>query len=62
MPLFEYYCSKCKKTLEIIETASANEETFCPECSNKMKRKISLGSFVLGKGFWERNTYQKTKD
>jgi putative FmdB family regulatory protein len=54
MPIYEYYCKKCKKNIEILQKEFKNKEE-C-ECSEKgkLKRLISNTSFALtGKGFYK---------
>ena len=61
MPTYDYYCEKCKTTIEIIHTMSSlTEERYC-DCGNKLDRKISGGSgFILKGAGFHKNDYPKT--
>jgi len=54
MPIYEYYCNKCKIKFEFIAPKSEGyEERACPSCKKSAPRKISRpGGFNLkGPGF-----------
>jgi putative FmdB family regulatory protein len=39
MPLYEYECKSCEKTVEIL-VRTANESVACPECGNRKLEKV----------------------
>ena len=41
MPLYEYECRKCGKTLEKIQKFSDKPLTKCPDCGGRLERLIS---------------------
>jgi putative FmdB family regulatory protein len=58
MPIYEYMCEKCGKTIEAIQ--KVNDPA--PECHGKMKKLISKSSFILkGKGWYVTDYKDKKK-
>lgn len=55
MPLYEWYCLKCKKTYEIMTKISDKDNIiYCDKCRSIMKPKVSRGGFKLkGKGWFK---------
>lgn len=52
MPLYEYHCDDCHKTVEILVRSSA-EQPECPECgSGKLAKQLSLAASpaIAGQG------------
>jgi putative FmdB family regulatory protein len=48
MPLYDYLCTECRKTSEILVTRSS-EEPCCPVCgSRKVKKMLSAPSSLSG--------------
>ena len=42
MPIYEYFCDKCKSKFELMRPFSkANENACCPKCQGKAERIIS---------------------
>ncbi|MGC8888114.1 MAG: FmdB family zinc ribbon protein [Verrucomicrobiia bacterium] len=42
MPIYEFYCEKCKKESEILVRSSATKGITCPHCGSKrLKKKFS---------------------
>ena len=59
MPLYEYRCTSCKSTFEVIQKFSDHPLRKCKECSGKLEKIISRSSFMLkGKG-WFADDYGK---
>ena len=59
MPLYEYRCGTCGEQEEKLEGFSAPTEHVCPKCGAEdgMKRQISVTSFSLAGGGWEKSGY-----
>lgn len=54
MPIYEYSCTKCKVTKELILSIKSKEKPICKKCKTIMKRKISKSTFILkGKGWFK---------
>ncbi|MBI4303817.1 MAG: zinc ribbon domain-containing protein [Chloroflexi bacterium] len=49
MPIYEYYCSKCKAKFELMRPLSkAGEAASCPKCHNPAERVMSrFASFSM---------------
>jgi putative FmdB family regulatory protein len=42
MPLYEYFCSHCKQTIEILQNIDEGQLLSCPSCQEKtLKKKFS---------------------
>lgn len=53
MPIYEYYCKKCKK-FEVYQEIDDPPLKKCPTCKGKVKKLVSVSSFKLtGKGWYE---------
>lgn len=50
MPTYEYKCEKCKKTLEISQSMTAQPLRKCPKCGGKLNRLIGSGAGFIFKG------------
>jgi putative FmdB family regulatory protein len=58
MPTYEYECTKCKKTFEIVQSMKDSALTTCPKThcrqktwgKGKVKRKIGAGAGLIFKG------------
>ena len=58
MPIYEYICEKCGKTVEAIQKVDDPP----PECHGEMKKLISNSSFILkGKGWYATDYKDKKK-
>ncbi len=60
MPLYEYQCSKCKRTLEKFSTISNRKDIINCICGYTAKRIISSSFFKIN-GYNESNGYAKEK-
>ena len=59
MPLYEYECPKCKKTVEkLLFGKEVDEKQLCPKCKNPMKRILSTFGFDIH-GYSYKNEYTK---
>ncbi|MCX5905711.1 MAG: zinc ribbon domain-containing protein [Deltaproteobacteria bacterium] len=59
MPIYEYKCSGCGETTEIIQKFSDKPLTKCSHCSGKLARLISNCSFHLKGTGWYVTDYKK---
>ena len=58
MPLYEYECSKCSHSWELIQRMSDAPPKTCPECrSRKVGKLMSRTSFVLKGSGWYADGY-----
>ena len=55
MPIYEYACKKCNRTLDALQKMSDDPLVDCPECgAPSLKRLLSAPRFRLkGKGWYE---------
>lgn len=54
MPLYEFTCLVCDKTLAINLTLDATQNVTCPECGDPMRRSYTFGAVTFnGKGFYK---------
>lgn len=60
MPVYEYQCSSCNKTVEVWQSMSDVPLTTCPDCSGGMKKLISLSTFALKGGGWYADGYSSS--
>lgn len=60
MPIYEYECASCKKTLEIMQKFSDPPLASCPECAQPVKKVMSRTSFQLKGTGWYATDYKKT--
>ena len=52
MPVFEYRCASCERTLEAIVLAGEMAPEACPECGGELRRLWSrVGVKLVGWGF-----------
>ena len=59
MPIYEYRCSKCRKTFEALQTIAAHPITKCIYCQGKTKKIVSLSSFQFKGNGWYITDYKK---
>ena len=53
MPIYEYKCTKCGDTFEILQKFSDESLKICEKCSGELIKIISHAGFVLkGSGFY----------
>lgn len=59
MPIFEFECKKCKKTVEkLLFGKEVDEEQLCSKCRKPMRRILSTYSFDIH-GYNAKNGYAK---
>ncbi len=61
MPIYEYGCTKCGKTHEIMQKFSDAPLSVCPDCGGEVKKLISNTSFVLKGTGWYATDYASPK-
>ena len=59
MPIYEYRCHKCGKTIEVVQKFSDLPLSRCPSCSGKVSKIISNCSFQLKGTGWYVTDYKK---
>jgi putative FmdB family regulatory protein len=49
MPVYEYYCPKCKKDFELMRSMSqVDEPALCPKCRTKSQKLVSASASKTG--------------
>lgn len=61
MPIYEYQCTKCKKTFEYMQSFSDAPKKKCEKCGGKLEKLISASGFILKGGGWYKDLYASTK-
>lgn len=59
MPLYEYHCSKCDKTFEVIQKFSDSPLTEHEDCGGSVERLLSAPAFQLKGTGWYVTDYGK---
>lgn len=52
MPIYEYTCQSCHRTLEFIQKFSDPLQTTCPHCQGTLEKMVSSTSFQLKGTGW----------
>ena len=53
MPLYDYHCSQCNHTFEVLHARDGDGPSECPNCQAKSpQRMLSAGNFHLKGGGW----------
>lgn len=64
MPIYEYECPKCKKTIELLRLSESDTAPLCnsESCGPiEMNKVISLGTFHLKGQGWYKDGYSSKK-
>lgn len=63
MPIYEYACGSCGKTIDVLQKVSDPTPEKCSACGtqNSLSRVVSRTSFVLKGGGWYADLYGSTK-
>jgi len=59
MPIYEYRCTSCGRTLEVIQKLDDKPLRKCTECSGNLEKLISRTAFHLKGGGWFSEGYGK---
>lgn len=57
MPIYEYQCLRCGRTVEVQQKFSDPPKSRCPHCRGKLKRLISNTTFILKGSGWYKTDY-----
>lgn len=60
MPVYEYECSECRKTIEVQQKMVDAPLRNCPDCDGALKKLVSMSSFQLKGGGWYSDGYAST--
>ncbi len=63
MPIYEYTCSNCQKTSDVLQKVNDPAPAKCQECGSEgtLTRLVSRTSFVLKGGGWYSDLYSSVK-
>jgi len=62
MPIYEYACGRCEHEFEVEQRITEEPVKTCPKCrSRRVKKLISLSSFVLKGGGWYSDLYSSNQ-
>ncbi|EKD44822.1 MAG: FmdB family regulatory protein [uncultured bacterium] len=62
MPLYEYYCSQCSKSTELLQKYSDAPAKTCPHChKDTLEKQISATRFQLKGTGWYATDFRDTK-
>ncbi|MBN1205059.1 MAG: zinc ribbon domain-containing protein [Myxococcaceae bacterium] len=63
MPIYEYSCQSCGKTIDVLQKVSDPTPETCTECgaTGSLSKLVSRSSFVLKGGGWYSDLYSSTK-
>ena len=60
MPLYEYRCADCDRTLEILQKVSDPDLGICSHCGGKLERQLSAPAIRFKGAGWYVNDYGKS--
>jgi putative FmdB family regulatory protein len=58
LPIYEYRCTRCGRTIEVMQKITDEPLQICPSCKGKLRRLISLTSFQLKGTGWYATDYK----
>lgn len=63
MPIYEYSCQSCGKTIDVLQKVSDPTPEACTACgaTGSLSKIVSRSSFVLKGGGWYSDLYSSTK-
>ncbi|MCY1023107.1 FmdB family zinc ribbon protein [Pyxidicoccus sp. MSG2] len=63
MPIYEYACQSCGKTIDVLQKISDPTPAACTACGaeGSLSKVVSRSSFVLKGGGWYSDLYSSTK-
>ena len=59
MPLYEYCCTDCSKSLEVIQKFSDPDPAQCSECGGRLERVLSAPAIRFKGSGWYVNDYAR---
>ena len=59
MPIYEYVCTKCGKTTEVIQRVGEAPLKVCPHCGGKLKKAISAPAIQFKGSGWYVTDYAR---
>lgn len=59
MPLYEYHCSDCENTFEVIQKFSDPELTICSKCGGTVQKVLSAPAIRFRGSGWYVNDYAR---
>ncbi len=63
MPLYEYQCTNCGNSIEVLQKVSEAPTTVCPECKkDQLKRIVSATRFQLKGTGWYVTDFKNKKE
>lgn len=63
MPLYEYQCTNCNNSIEVLQKVNEAPTTACPECGkDKLKRIVSATRFQLKGTGWYVTDFKNKKE
>ncbi len=60
MPLFEFLCESCGRTLEVIQSFKEKPPTICDRCGGPLKKLLSAPAFQFKGTGWYVSDYGKS--
>jgi putative FmdB family regulatory protein len=58
VPIYEYQCTNCGRTVEVMQRITDEPLQKCPSCKGRLRRLISLTSFQLKGTGWYATDYK----
>ncbi len=59
MPIYEYRCTACGRTVEVLQKLSDDPLERCEACDGAMEKVVSRTAFLLKGGGWYASGYHK---
>jgi putative FmdB family regulatory protein len=60
MPLFEYLCESCGRTVEVIQSVREKPPTICDRCGGPLRKLLSAPAFQFKGTGWYVSDYGKS--
>jgi len=60
MPLFEYLCESCGRTMEVIQSVGERPPTVCDRCGGALRKLLSAPAFQFKGTGWYVSDYGKS--
>jgi putative FmdB family regulatory protein len=57
MPTYEYRCSKCRETFEVVQKITDDPVAECSKCGGGVERLINATNFILKGNGWYKTDY-----